>query len=121
MRGQRGPSLRHRPNQPARIFEPFYTMTEIGKGTGHGLSQVFGFAKRSGGDVDVARVLGRGTIFTLCLPETEARPREEPASNCAREDFHTSAGQCVLVLEANVEVGRFATQILEDLGCEPNT
>lgn len=125
MRGQRGRSLPVSltdtgsgiaADQLARIFEPFYTTKEVGKGTGLGLSQVFGFAKQSGGDVDVESALGHGTTFTLYLPETEAGPREEPASDHADEGFHTGAGQCVLVVEDNVEVGRFATQILEDLG-----
>ncbi|WP_430912175.1 ATP-binding protein [Methylobacterium sp. sgz302541] len=105
------------PDRIGRIFEPFFTTKEVGKGTGLGLSQVFGFAKQSGGDVDVESTPGHGTTFTLYLPEVEAegqQPRDDG------EDNHSSAGggRRVLVVEDNVEVGRFATQILQDLGYE---
>ncbi|MBE7196544.1 MAG: response regulator [Parafilimonas terrae] len=98
-----------------RVFEPFFTTKEIGKGTGLGLSQVFGFAKQSGGDVDVTSDLGRGTTFTLYLPQVEAPP-EKGSVDPAGEDGHDEGGLCILVVEDNLEVGRFATQILEDLG-----
>ena len=99
----------------ARIFEPFFTTKEVGKGTGLGLSQVFGFAKQSGGDVDVHSVLGAGTTFTLYLPEAESGPDQGTAD---REDGlgPDGRGLKVLVVEDNLEVGKFATQILEDLG-----
>ncbi|SFE91530.1 hybrid sensor histidine kinase/response regulator [Methylobacterium sp. yr596] len=102
------------PEALARIFEPFFTTKEVGKGTGLGLSQVFGFAKQSGGDVDVASTPGRGTMFTLYLPEVEPAKSEEPGP-AEVETATGGAGQRVLVVEDNVEVGRFATRILEDL------
>ena len=100
----------------ARIFEPFFTTKEVGKGTGLGLSQVFGFAKQSGGDVEVESKPGWGTTFTLYLPQVAPgiAVREEEAE--AEPSDPGGAGQRVLVVEDNVEVGRFATQILEDLG-----
>ncbi|GJD82120.1 ATP-binding protein [Methylobacterium gregans] len=99
----------------ARIFEPFFTTKEVGKGTGLGLSQVFGFAKQSGGDVEVASTLGEGTNFTLYLPQVDAPAVERQAGAPSAADSD-GAGRRVLVVEDNVEVGRFATQILEDLG-----
>ena len=99
-----------------RIFEPFFTTKEVGKGTGLGLSQVFGFAKQSGGDVDVASAPGRGTTFTLYLPKAEVEPGQEPSSAQDREALPAGEGRHVLVVEDNVEVGRFANQILEDFG-----
>ena len=98
-----------------RIFEPFFTTKGVGKGTGLGLSQVFGFAKQSGGDVDVESALGEGTTFTLFLPQAEA-PVEDALAIQAADEMTDGAGRRVLVVEDNIEVGRFATQILEDLG-----
>jgi PAS domain S-box-containing protein len=104
------------PDLMDRIFEPFFTTKEVGKGTGLGLSQVIGFAKQSGGDVDVTSTVGRGTTFTLYLPQVEApesearRPAREPGAPGAERSLR------VLVVEDNLEVGRFCTQLLEDLG-----
>ena len=103
------------PDTLTRIFEPFFTTKEVGKGTGLGLSQVIGFAKQSGGDVDVASVPGEGTIFTLYLPQVEAVTERLPDLVVA---FTSGEGRRVLVVEDNIEVGRFASQILEDLGYE---
>ncbi|NWC69582.1 response regulator [Pseudomonas sp. P7758] len=99
-----------------RIFEPFFTTKEVGKGTGLGLSQVFGFAKQSGGNVDVASQVGQGTVFTLYLPQVvpeESFQRETP-DTCGL--ITECAQRHILVVEDNLEVGRFANQILQDLG-----
>ncbi|MET0313490.1 MAG: PAS domain S-box protein, partial [Hansschlegelia sp.] len=98
------------------IFEPFYTTKEVGKGTGLGLSQVFGFAKQSGGDVTVSSELGHGATFTLYLPEAEAALEPDAKTPERLEPAVDGAGRRVLVVEDNVEVGRFATQTLQDLG-----
>ncbi len=99
------------------MFEPFFTTKEVGKGTGLGLSQVFGFAKQSGGDIAVESRLGRGTTFTLYMPEVEPA-RNEEAAPIEKGVPTEGAGQRVLVVEDNVDIGRFATQILQDLGYE---
>ncbi|MBB2960943.1 ATP-binding protein [Methylobacterium sp. R2-1] len=97
-----------------RIFEPFFTTKGVGQGTGLGLSQVFGFAKQSHGEVVVASEVGHGTTFTLYLPRVGGevqmpdRGEAEPPSS--------GSGTCVLVVEDNVEVGTFATQTLAELG-----
>ena len=103
------------PEQFERIFEPFFTTKEVGQGTGLGLSQVFGFAKQSGGEVAVASEVGKGSTFTLYLPRAAetAENRDRPAE-CARPIDGT--GMSVLVVEDNVEVGRFTTDALAELG-----
>ncbi|WP_342108107.1 PAS domain-containing protein [Methylobacterium sp. SI9] len=98
-----------------RIFEPFFTTKGVGHGTGLGLSQVFGFAKQSGGDVAVESALGQGTTFTLYLPRVEA-PLVAGDIDVEPEEFVDGHGTCVLVVEDNVEVGTFATQSLAELG-----
>jgi signal transduction histidine kinase/ActR/RegA family two-component response regulator len=101
-----------------RIFEPFYTTKDVGKGTGLGLSQVFGFAKQSGGDVDVQSELGKGSVFTLYLPKAEQAVVECDVEVQPGVHLADNAGRRILVVEDNLEIGRFATQILQDLGFE---
>jgi CheY-like chemotaxis protein len=100
-----------------RIFEPFFTTKSVGHGTGLGLSQVFGFAKQSDGEVAVESTLGSGTTFTLYLPRASgegvlAQVAETP--DVANE----GEGTCVLVVEDNNAVGEFATASLAELGFE---
>ena len=99
----------------SQIFEPFYTTKEVGKGTGLGLSQVFGFAKQSGGDVKVESAPGAGATFTLFLPQVEAMA-DAVAAPKPQARSPAGGGRHVLVVEDNLEVGRFATQTLRDLG-----
>lgn len=53
----------------AKAFEPFFTTKEIGKGSGLGLSQVFGFVRQLGGHITIETALGRGTVVILFLPQ----------------------------------------------------
>lgn len=102
------------PEQIERIFEPFFTTKGVGHGTGLGLSQVFGFAKQSAGDVAVDSTLGQGTTFMLYLPLARV---EEDTGDAAPPELQTLAeGSCVLVVEDNPDVGEFATQALAELG-----
>ena len=101
-------------DQFERIFEPFFTTKEVGQGTGLGLSQVFGFAKQSGGEVTVVSEVGKGSIFTLYLPRVAGSV--SPALTASDAPVVEGHGLSVLVVEDNRDVGTFTTDALRELG-----
>ncbi|MDB5560299.1 MAG: hybrid sensor histidine kinase/response regulator [Enterovirga sp.] len=104
------------PDMLAKVFEPFFTTKEVGRGTGLGLSQVFGFAKQSGGDIDVTSHLGHGTTFSLYLPEILVTAAPAPTSDEVAAPRDEDETLHVLVVEDNSAVGRSAAEALADLG-----
>ncbi len=98
-----------------RIFEPFFTTKQVGHGTGLGLSQVFGFARQSGGEVTVTSEVGHGSTFSLYLPRVPADllPRRQ-APNTA--PAAAGNGTSVLLVDDNIELANFAADGLTELG-----
>jgi PAS domain S-box-containing protein len=99
------------------IFEPFFTTKEIGKGSGLGLPQVYGFTQQSGGTITVTSVIGEGTTVTMLLPRTAgspAQPAPRRADNPAR---HNGGLGSILLVEDNDEVAVLVTEMLRELGC----
>ncbi len=99
-------------------FEPFFTTKEEGRGTGLGLSTVYGFAKQTHGGVSLESSPGLGTTLTLYLPH--AWGSESPAES---EDFGETLpqGLQVLLVEDDTEVRKVAQAFLEMLGCRVTT
>jgi signal transduction histidine kinase/CheY-like chemotaxis protein len=104
------------PEVVAKVFEPFFTTKDIGRGTGLGLSQVYGFIKQSGGHVKIYSEPGQGTTVKIYLPRLlkgidEARaPASTQAMPRGQED------ECILVVEDEESVRALTVEMLRDLG-----
>jgi CheY-like chemotaxis protein len=95
-----------------KVFEPFFTTKEVGKGSGLGLSMVYGFVKQSGGHIKIYSEEGHGTTIKLYLPP--ARGQVEAAASTAAP---VSGGtEIILVVEDDALVRNFATAQLQSLG-----
>ena len=102
----------------ARVFEPFFTTKEIGKGSGLGLPQVYGFARQSGGFVRLASTPGKGTTVTLLLPRSDVAPApdDRPGPDLdATARRRTTLGSILLVEDDN-EVAALVEDMLQELG-----
>ena len=105
------------PEVMARVFEPFFTTKEVGRGTGLGLSMVYGFAKQSGGHVLLDSTEGSGTTITLLFPRSaSALPSVRPADAQALDAFEVEAETTVLVAEDNDDVRAYTVDTLRQLG-----
>ena len=98
----------------SHAFEPFYTTKEVGKGSGLGLSMVYGFAKQSGGTTSIESQSGKGTTLKLILPRSRQQithaalpPDNKPVS---------SDGETVLVIEDNLALLDVIQNMLKTLG-----
>jgi PAS domain S-box-containing protein len=98
----------------ARVFEPFFTTKEVGKGTGLGLAQVYGFAHQAGGSVDIRSEEGRGTTVTLYLPRARTEVVEGAEEAAVREG--TVCPRNILLVDDNAQVAEVATAILTEQG-----
>jgi signal transduction histidine kinase len=108
------------PEVLARAFEPFFTTKDVGKGSGLGLPQVYGFAHQSGGQVTIDSEVGVGTIVTLLLPRSlqppAAGPRAvDPSSASPARAGAARRGQ-VLLVEDDKEVSALTREMLSNLG-----
>ncbi|MGG5890460.1 ATP-binding protein [Falsiroseomonas sp. HC035] len=103
----------------SRAFEPFFTTKPVGQGTGLGLSQVYGFARQSGGHAAIYSEPGQGSTVKLYLPrlrdaEAAVLPRPTEVSRPAPDVAHS--GGAVLVVEDESMVRDFAVTALEEAG-----
>jgi PAS domain S-box-containing protein len=98
-----------------RIFEPFFTTKQLDRGTGLGLSQVYGFSRQSGGTVSVKSELGFGATVTMYLPRTH-RAVEPIAKSGDPPADDVRSGDTILIVEDNAEIRAVARALLEQLG-----
>jgi len=98
----------------ARAVEPFFTTKAPGEGTGLGLSQVYGFARQSGGSVEIQSAPGQGATVALLLPVDEAPPAAETIP--AVDHVQAQVPSRVLLVEDDPEVAELVGVMLHDLG-----
>ncbi|HXA21988.1 MAG TPA: cache domain-containing protein [Acetobacteraceae bacterium] len=101
------------PENVTKIFEPFFTTKPIGQGTGLGLSQVFGFARQSGGIATVETALGRGTSISLYFPRSQS---EIAALADGVANVPAGGSETILVVEDDLEVAEVSRTLLQKLG-----
>lgn len=100
------------PDVQEKAFEPFFTTKEVGKGSGLGLSMVYGFVKQSGGHIKIYSEQGHGTTIKLYLP-----PGEGTADVAASAAPHAEGGaETIFVVEDDTLVRNFVTAQLQSLG-----
>jgi len=102
------------PETVAHIFEPFYTTKESGRGTGLGLSTVYGIVKQSGGYVWVYSEVGRGSSFKVYLPRVEEAPETLEVTKVTSGEQKGS--ETILLVEDQPQVRELARMTLSDKG-----
>ncbi|MBI3512638.1 MAG: MASE1 domain-containing protein [Proteobacteria bacterium] len=103
------------PELQVKVFEPFFTTKEVGKGSGLGLSQAYGFVTQSGGTIKLESAPGQGTTVTFFLPATTALPK--PAATAPDDERATAPAHGTgLVVEDDDAVAEVAAQLIGDLG-----
>ena len=103
------------PEIQSRVFEPFFTTKAVGRGTGLGLSMVYGFARQSGGTVIIDSAPGRGTTVSLYLRKSLAT--EAARGPTKRPSSKNLEGCHVLLVEDENNARELAKHLLEDMGC----
>ncbi len=101
------------PEVAARAFEPFFSTKPKGRGTGLGLSTVYGIVTRAGGHVALASTLGAGTRFTIHLPALEAAAVDVSEPTPLQEEGH---GETILLVDDEASVLRATSAILRSAG-----
>jgi len=103
------------PERLERVFEPFYTTKEVGRGTGLGLSQVYGFVKQSGGHIRVESAVGAGTTVMIYLPKAAGAPVGREMPDLPGEEV-AKGRETVLLVEDDQDVLEIVTTMMEELG-----
>jgi CheY-like chemotaxis protein len=102
----------------SHIFEPFFTTKDLGKGSGLGLPQVYGFVQQSGGAIKAESVLGRGTTITMWLPRSDVAP-DQPAittDDTGAKTRRRALMGSILLVEDDDKVASLVTEMFLELG-----
>ena len=97
-----------------KVFDPFFTTKAVGRGTGLGLSQVYGFAHQSGGTVRIESEVGKGTRVTICLPRAD-KPKQAQ-STAGKEANSARRHARILMVEDNTDVTEVTSALIKQLG-----
>ncbi|MDA1100958.1 MAG: PAS domain S-box protein [Proteobacteria bacterium] len=106
------------PKVAAQAFEPFFTTKAVGKGSGLGLSMIYGFVKQSGGHVRIYSEVGAGTTIKIYLPRAAAGAGAWPETGAHPVADTAAQGEVVMVVEDDAEVRMVVVGILDELGYE---
>ena len=104
------------PEVVAKAFDPFFTTKGAGRGTGLGLSQVYGFVKQSGGHVKIYSEPGQGATIKVYLPRHHGAVDDSQNTKAVPTDLPRAKGETILVVEDEDAVRRLAVEGLQELG-----
>jgi PAS domain S-box-containing protein len=99
-----------------QVTEPFFTTKEVGKGTGLGLSMVYGFARQSGGAIDIASTVGVGTTVEIWLPRAATSAAAGPEAVPGRARIEPVRPLNILLVDDHEAVRETTAEMLRDLG-----
>ena len=101
----------------ARACEPFFTTKDVSEGAGLGLSSVYGFAKQSGGVLEIFSELGEGSTLNLYIPASEAEAEDQDRPH-AKEPIKIDNAKRILVVEDQEDVRAHVEKLLNRAGYE---